>query len=83
MVIKACKEAGVARLMFCSSVSVIFDGRDLLNITEDDVTAPPYTSGFHYAMTKRKAERLVLNANGTYIHVFYLYIFDDVAIRLY
>lgn len=61
-VIEACRRAGVRRLVFTSSPSVVFDGRDLGGVDE----SAPYPARFesHYSRTKALAEELVLAANG-------------------
>jgi len=60
-VIKACRAEGVGRLVYTSSPSVAFDGRDHENAGPD----LPYPSSFQsaYPETKAVAERLVLAAN--------------------
>jgi nucleoside-diphosphate-sugar epimerase len=61
-VIAACREAGVARLVYTSSPSVVFDGCDHEGAAND----LPYPSRYEsiYPETKAVAERLVLAANG-------------------
>lgn len=58
----ACRQQGVARLVYTSSPSVIYDGGDHLGIDERQ----PYPSRYlcHYPHTKALAERAVLAANG-------------------
>lgn len=60
-VITACRQAGVTRLVYTSSPSVVFDGSDMEGIDE----AVPYPDKFHafYPQTKAMAEQLVLAAN--------------------
>jgi nucleoside-diphosphate-sugar epimerase len=60
-VIAACREHGVARLVYTSSPSVVFDGRDMEGVDE----SVPYPSHFatHYPRTKAAAEQLVRAAN--------------------
>ena len=61
-VLAACAAAGVRRLVHTSSPSVVFDGRDHV-----DVAGPlPYPARYlcHYPRTKALAEREVLAANG-------------------
>lgn len=62
-VVDACKKAGVRRLVFTSSPSVTFDGRDAEGVSEAEVT---YAEHFHalYPETKAEAERLALAENG-------------------
>jgi len=61
-VIEACLRHGVARLVFTSSPSVVFDGSSEEGITE----AAPYPRRYlaHYPHTKALAEQLVLAANS-------------------
>jgi nucleoside-diphosphate-sugar epimerase len=61
-VIAACRRMGVGRLVFTSSPSVVFNGKDQENIDE----STPYPTHYHapYPRTKAQAERLVLAANG-------------------
>lgn len=60
--IDACRAEGVGRLVFTSSPSVVFDGRDQEGIDE----STPYPERFlaHYPASKAEAERRVLAANG-------------------
>jgi 2-alkyl-3-oxoalkanoate reductase len=62
-VIAACREQGVPRLVYTSSPSVVFDGRDMEGVDE----SVPYPSRFatHYPRTKAAAEQLVRAANDT------------------
>jgi len=60
-VIAACRRHGVRRLVYTSSPSVVFDGRDMAGVDE----SVPYPAGFgaHYPRTKALAEQLVREAN--------------------
>ena len=60
-VIEACRSLGVARLVYTSSPSVVFNGTDMEGVDE----AVPYPSHYlaAYPRTKAQAERLVLAAN--------------------
>ncbi len=60
-VIAACRVQGVSRLVYTSSPSVVFDGRDMEGVDE----SVPYPSRFatHYPRTKAAAEQLVRAAN--------------------
>lgn len=61
-VIAACRARGVPRLVYTSSPSVVFNGRDMENADE----SAPYPA-YHeaaYPATKAEAERLALSANG-------------------
>jgi 2-alkyl-3-oxoalkanoate reductase len=61
-VLAACRRHGVARLVYTSSPSVVFAGRDLEGADE----SLPYPAHYDspYAATKAQAERLVRAANG-------------------
>ena len=61
-VIAACRRHGVGRLVYTSSPSVVFDGRDMEGVDE----SAPYPTRFeaHYPRTKALAEQLVRAANG-------------------
>lgn len=61
-VISGCVRTGVTRLVFTSSPSVTFAGRDQCNIDE----SAPYPTRWlaHYPHTKALAEQMVLQANG-------------------
>ncbi len=61
-VIDACREAGVPKLVFTSSPSVTFDGRDQCGV--DETAAYPQRWLCHYQHTKALAEHAVLRANG-------------------
>lgn len=62
-VIAGCRANDVPRLVYTSSPSVIYDGRDHCNANE----SLPYPTRYlcHYPHTKALAERAVLAANGT------------------
>jgi 2-alkyl-3-oxoalkanoate reductase len=61
-VIEACRKHGVAKLIYTSSPSVIYDGADHCGVDE----TRPYATRFlcHYPRTKALAEQAVLAANG-------------------
>ncbi len=61
-VISACQRHGVRRLIYTSSPSVIFDGKDMEGVDE----SVPYPDHYetHYPKTKAIAERMVLKANA-------------------
>jgi 2-alkyl-3-oxoalkanoate reductase len=61
-VVDACRSAGVRRLVFTSSPSVVFNGGDMEGADE----RAPYSAHYlaSYPRTKAEAERLVLDANG-------------------
>ncbi len=60
-VIEACRAAGVGKLVYTSTPSIVFDGRDMEGADE----SVPYAKHFetHYPATKALAERLVLESN--------------------
>jgi nucleoside-diphosphate-sugar epimerase len=61
-VLAACRRHGIQRLVYTSSPSVVFDGRDM----EGGDETLPYPPRFeaHYPATKARAEQLVLAANS-------------------
>jgi nucleoside-diphosphate-sugar epimerase len=61
-VLAACRKAGVRRLVFTGSPSVVFDGRDVEGWDE----SAPYARRFDsdYSRTKAISENLVLKADG-------------------
>jgi 2-alkyl-3-oxoalkanoate reductase len=61
-VIAACRSAGVRRLVYTSSPSVVFDGRDMEGVDES-APYPPHWEAY-YPKTKALAEQAVLRANG-------------------
>jgi len=61
-VLSACRAAGVRKLIYTSSPSVVFDGHDENGI--DESTPYPIRYLNHYSATKAKAEQAVLAANS-------------------
>lgn len=61
-VLKACRRQGIRRLVYTSSPSVIFNGRDMEGVDE----SVPYPSEYKaaYPKTKALAERMVLEADS-------------------
>src|SRR4051794_5714357 len=61
-VIAACRAAGSRRIIYTSSPSVVFNGRDLEGVDE----SAPYSRRFEaaYPKTKALAEQIVLEANS-------------------
>jgi nucleoside-diphosphate-sugar epimerase len=61
-VLAACRRHSIRRLVYTSSPSVVFNGRDLEGVDE----SLPYPAHFeaHYPATKARAEQMVLQANG-------------------
>jgi 2-alkyl-3-oxoalkanoate reductase len=64
-VVAACRAAGVERIIFTSSPSVVFNGRDLAGADE----SAPYSSRFEaaYPRTKARSEQIVLDANSAHL----------------
>ncbi|KAI5607298.1 putative short-chain dehydrogenase/reductase family 42E member 2, partial [Silurus asotus] len=63
-VINVCCERGVSRLVYTSTVNVVFAGKPIEDGDEDSVPCVPLDKHIdHYSRTKAIAERLVLNAN--------------------
>ena len=60
-VIKACRERRVARLIYTSSPSVVFDGKD--HVDADESLPYPTTWLCHYPHSKALAEQAVLASN--------------------
>ncbi|HEX3999454.1 MAG TPA: NAD-dependent epimerase/dehydratase family protein [Pirellulales bacterium] len=65
-VLEGCRQHGIGRLVYTSSPSVTFDGRDQCGIDE----SAPYASRWlcHYPHTKAIAEQRVLAANAAAMH---------------
>lgn len=61
-VLQACQHCGVGQLIYTSSPSVTFDGKDSLGVDESK-PYPEYFLNF-YSETKARAEQMVLQANG-------------------
>lgn len=61
-VLTACRHHGISRLVYTSSPSVVFTGRDMTGVDES-VPYPAYYEA-DYPQTKAHAERMVLQANG-------------------
>lgn len=61
-VITACQNNGVRKLIYTSSASVIFGGRDIEG-ADESIGYPSHPIS-HYASTKGEAEQLVLRANS-------------------
>jgi 2-alkyl-3-oxoalkanoate reductase len=61
-ILTACRHHGIIRMVYTSSPSVVFDGRDMAGVNE----SVPYPSHYDaaYLQTKAIAERMVLSANG-------------------
>jgi nucleoside-diphosphate-sugar epimerase len=64
-VIRACRESGIRYLVFTSSPSVIFNGKD--SEGQDESLPYPSTYNASYPETKAFAERLVMAANDAWL----------------
>jgi nucleoside-diphosphate-sugar epimerase len=64
-IIAACRRWHISRLIYTSSPSVVFNGRDMEGVDE----SAPYPSHFEasYPETKAQAEKLILEANGEHL----------------
>ena len=65
-VVEACKQAGVKRLLYTSSASVVFsrDSKQVVNLADEDTPIPEHPLDV-YTDSKAKAEKSVLAANGS------------------
>ena len=65
-IIKACQKLGIARLIYTSSPSVVFAGRNQTGVNE----SVPYPERFYspYPATKAEAEKMVLRASDATLH---------------
>jgi len=61
-VIEACRRHGVKKLVYTSTLSVVFSGSDMRHTSEDAAYPAKYLN--HSDKAKAEAERLVLEANG-------------------
>jgi nucleoside-diphosphate-sugar epimerase len=64
-VIAACEEACVASLIYCSTISTVQGYFSCLGGTEAELSDVSPLMFRDYGGTKKEAERMVLNANGT------------------
>lgn len=62
-VVRACRECNVPKLIYTSSASVVFEGKDLLGVDEGYKVKGNWLD--YYTRTKAEAEEIVLGANGT------------------
>ncbi|XP_022523814.1 putative short-chain dehydrogenase/reductase family 42E member 2 [Astyanax mexicanus] len=64
-VINVCSERGISRLVYTSTVNVVFAGRPIEEGDEDSIPCVPLHMHIdHYSRTKAIADRMVLAANG-------------------
>ncbi|CAG5119899.1 unnamed protein product [Candidula unifasciata] len=66
-IIEACKEAGVKRLVLTSSASVVYEGKDIRNGREEQLTYARKPLDY-YTETKILQEKAVLEANSEDFH---------------
>ncbi|OGQ18202.1 MAG: 3-beta hydroxysteroid dehydrogenase, partial [Deltaproteobacteria bacterium RIFCSPHIGHO2_02_FULL_40_11] len=61
-IIRSCQAFRIGRLVYCSSSSVVYGGKDQINVDE----TAPYPASYlsPYSQTKALAEKMVLEANG-------------------
>uniref|UniRef100_A0A8R1HVL2 3Beta_HSD domain-containing protein n=1 Tax=Caenorhabditis japonica TaxID=281687 RepID=A0A8R1HVL2_CAEJA len=59
--LEKCREHGVRRFIFASSVAVSFVGEPLYNVSEDEKLPDPRKYLNHYSASKAEAEQLVLS----------------------
>ncbi|KAM4535954.1 putative short-chain dehydrogenase/reductase family 42E member 2 [Fundulus diaphanus] len=65
-VIKVCIERGIPRLVYTSTINVVFAGKPIVDGDEASVPYLPADLHIdHYSRTKAVAERMVLSANGS------------------
>uniref|UniRef100_A0A3B3UHE9 Short chain dehydrogenase/reductase family 42E, member 2 n=1 Tax=Poecilia latipinna TaxID=48699 RepID=A0A3B3UHE9_9TELE len=65
-VINVCKERGIPRLVYTSTINVVFAGKPIVD--GDEASVPYVPSDLHidhYSRTKAVAEQMVLSANGS------------------
>ena len=60
-IIKACRQQGISKLVYTSSPSVVFDGKDMEGVDESVPYAKHHEA--HYPRTKAMAEQIVRQAN--------------------
>ena len=62
--IQACRQKGVKRLIYCSTVDVVIGNDNIIDGTEETTRKPVKFAVGDYAETKCRAEEIVLKANG-------------------
>ena len=63
MLLEVCKEVGVRRFLYCSTMDVVLGNDDIINGTETSTCVPDVFFFNGYASTKQRAEEIVLAAN--------------------
>lgn len=64
LVVDVCRELGISRLVYTSTIDVVVDGRTPIVDGDESLPYPAKMPGDHYSRTKIVAEQLVLAANG-------------------
>ena len=63
-VITACKEFGVSKLVYTSTLDVVVDGKKPIVYGDESLPYPPKMPKDHYSRTKIIAEQIVIDANS-------------------
>ncbi len=64
IVVEACRELGIRRLVYTSTIDVVVDGRAPIVDGDESLPYPEKMPGDHYSRTKIEAERLLIAADG-------------------
>ena len=64
LVVDVCRELGIRRLVYTSTIDVVVDGRKPIVDGDESLPYPERLPGDAYSRTKIKAEQLMLAANG-------------------
>jgi len=64
IVADTCRELGIQRLVYTSTIDVVVDGRTPIVDGDESLPYPATMPGDHYSRTKIEAEQLMLAANG-------------------
>jgi nucleoside-diphosphate-sugar epimerase len=64
LVIEVCRQLGVARLVYTSTIDVVVDGRKPIVDGDESLPYPAKMPGDDYCRTKIEAERAMIGANG-------------------
>jgi nucleoside-diphosphate-sugar epimerase len=64
LVIDICREFGISRLVYTSTIDVVVDGRKAIAYGDESLPYPRRTPRDPYCRTKIEAERMMLVANG-------------------
>ncbi|MHA1125358.1 MAG: NAD-dependent epimerase/dehydratase family protein [Candidatus Heimdallarchaeota archaeon] len=63
-VIQVCKELGIKKLVYTSTLDVVVDGKKPIVYGDESLTYPDKTPKDHYSRTKIIAEKMVIEANS-------------------